>query len=66
LTARDHPEVVDEGHPADDNGVPRSRWLRRRVRVRLSRAMFADHVPTPTAGELAEAAEEHAEITARR
>jgi ubiquinol-cytochrome c reductase cytochrome b subunit len=66
LTARDRDPVVEAGPGRDGNGMAAHGVPARRVRSRLSRAMFADNVQKPTAEELAEASSEHREIPARR
>src|SRR4029079_15466657 len=66
LTARDRDPVVEAGPGRDGNGMAAHGVPVRRVRSRLSRAMFADNVQKPTAEELAEASSEHREIPARR
>jgi ubiquinol-cytochrome c reductase cytochrome b subunit len=66
LTARDRDRVEEEGPKRDENGVPARGVRARRVRSRLSHAMFADNVQKPTAEELQEASCEHREITAPR
>jgi ubiquinol-cytochrome c reductase cytochrome b subunit len=70
LTARDPGRVLEEGPGVDGNGGPRRGLARRRVRARLSRALYGDSVPTPTPDELAEASrdpdEDRSRIAARR
>ena len=52
LTARDHPDVLGPEPTTDVNGVRRSGSRRSRLRARLSRMLYGDHVPTPAPEEL--------------
>jgi ubiquinol-cytochrome c reductase cytochrome b subunit len=52
LTARDLPGVTAPEPETNGRGVPRSGRWRRRVRRRLSRALYGDSIATPTAEEL--------------
>jgi ubiquinol-cytochrome c reductase cytochrome b subunit len=55
LTARDTGRVLEETSDHDENEIPPRGVPGRRARSRLSRALYADNVPTPTAEELDEA-----------
>ena len=59
LTARDTGRVLEETSDRDENGIPPRGVPGRRARSRLSRALYADNVPTPTAQELEEARTGH-------
>ncbi len=64
LTARDLPDVVPPEPETDAQGVVRRGRRRRRIRRRLSRALYADRVPTPTRGELDDASSDSTERSA--
>ena len=61
LTARDLPGVTAPEPETDSHGVPRSGRWRRRVRRRLSRALYGDSIAAPTAEELHDASSDSAE-----
>jgi ubiquinol-cytochrome c reductase cytochrome b subunit len=70
LTRRDQPPVLGSEPDSDANGVRRPRVWRARARRRLSRTLYADHVPTPTSEELSSGrsleAERHAGPVTKR
>jgi ubiquinol-cytochrome c reductase cytochrome b subunit len=59
LTSRDTGPVHEEPPEHDENGIPAHGTATRRARSRLSRALFAANVPTPTAEELEDARNGH-------
>jgi ubiquinol-cytochrome c reductase cytochrome b subunit len=60
LSARDRDEVLAAEPETDENGVVAPASRSKRVRAKLSQAMFADNIQKPTREEL-EAARHHAE-----